>query len=89
MVEAEVDSSGGTAFGQAPSGAAKVEVLDANGTVLGAATPNDGWFLLSLPPDATSKAASLVALSASGASLASVPVKAPPIPGDGSGSGSS
>jgi hypothetical protein len=86
-VQAEVDSSGSSAFGQAPTGAARVEVLDSNGAVLGDETPSDGWFLLSLSPDATAKAASLVALSASGASLVSIPVHAAtPAPATGSGS---
>jgi hypothetical protein len=86
-VQVEIDSSGATAFGQAPSGAANVEVLDSNGAVLGEAASSDGWFLLSLTSDATSKAASLVALSASGASLVSLPVSAAPsAPVDGAGS---
>jgi hypothetical protein len=72
--QVEVDASGAaTLFGQAPSSAAKVEVLDSAGVVLGEAPANDGWFLLALPASASSPAASLVAQSASGASIGTVP----------------
>lgn len=77
----EVDGSGvGTLFGQAPGGVAKVEVVDAAGSVLGRADANDGWFVLQLPASAESAAVSLVALSASAAVIATVPI-ATPAPG--------
>jgi hypothetical protein len=73
----EADASGAaTLFGQAPSSVAKVQVLDSAGAVLGEAAANDGWFLLPLPPGAASAAASLVARSASGASVGTVPISA-------------
>jgi hypothetical protein len=77
----EVDATGAaTLFGQASGGVADVEVVDSAGAVLGEAAATDGWFLLTLPPDAASAAASLVAQSASGASIDTVPIAiaAPP-----------
>ena len=79
----EIDATGAaTLFGQAPGSVAKVEVVDAAGAVLGEATANDGWFLFALPADAVSAAASLVAQSASGASIDTLPIAAagPPPP---------
>jgi hypothetical protein len=80
----ESDSTGATVFGQAPSGAAAVEVVDASGSVVAEAAPINGWYLLSLPPDEASAAASIVALSASGASLATTGI-APAAPAAGTG----
>ncbi len=69
-----------TLFGQAPNDVAKVEVVDPAGTVLGQAAAADGWFLLTLPADAASAAASLVAQSSSGATLATMSIATPPPP---------
>jgi hypothetical protein len=77
----QVDASGAaTLFGQAPTGVANLEVVEPAGAVLGQAAASDGWFLLTLPADAASAAASLVAQSASGATLATMPIatSAPP-----------
>ena len=72
--QVEVDSNGAAVlFGQAPS-IAKVEVVDSAGAVLGQAAATDGWFVLTLPASAASAAASLVAQSASGASVGTVPI---------------
>lgn len=72
--QVEVDASGAAIlFGQA-SGSAKVEVVDSAGAVLGEAAATDGWFVLTLPASAASAAASLVAQSASGASVGTVPI---------------
>ena len=77
----EVDANGaGTLFGQVPGDVAKVEVVDAAGAVLADAAAKDGWFLLTLPAGTASKAVSLVAQSASGATIDTVPV-ATPAPG--------
>jgi hypothetical protein len=74
----EVDGRGaGTLFGQAPGGVAKIEVADAAGSVLGEADANDGWFVLQLPASAESAAVSIVALSASGAAIDTVPIATP------------
>jgi hypothetical protein len=73
--QVEVDASGAaTLFGQEPGSVAKVEVVDSAGAVLGEAAANDGWFLLTLSAGAASAAASLVAQSASGASVGTVPI---------------
>ncbi len=77
----QVDASGAaTLFGLAPNSVAKVQVVDSVGAVLGEAAANDGWFLLTLPADAGSAAAFLVAQSTSGATLATMPITtvAPP-----------
>ena len=72
--QVEVDSNGAAIlFGQAPR-IAKVEVVDAAGAVLGEAAATDGWFVLTLPANAASAAASLVTQSASGASVGTVPI---------------
>jgi hypothetical protein len=79
----EIDATGAaTIFGQAPSSVANVEIVDSAGAVLGQAAANDGWFLLTLPADVASAAASLVVQSASGASIDTVPIAtaAPPTP---------
>jgi hypothetical protein len=79
--QVEVDASGAaTLFGQAPTSAAKVDVLDSDGAVLGEATTNQGWFLLPLPAGEASAATSLVARSASGASVGTAPISAKPAP---------
>ena len=79
--QVEVDASGAaTLFGQAPNSVAKVEVVDSAGAVLGEAAANDGWFLLTLPADAASAAASLVAQSTSGATVATVSIATPAPP---------
>ena len=71
--QVEVDATGAaTAFGEAPSGVAKVKVVDSAGTVLDEAAVNDGWFLLTLPADTGSAASSLVAQSPSGAVVATL-----------------
>jgi hypothetical protein len=70
----EVDATGAAMlFGQAPN-VAKIEVVDSAGAVLGEATATDGWFVLTLPGSAASAAASLVARSASGTSVGTVPI---------------
>jgi hypothetical protein len=72
--QVEVDSSGaGTLFGQAP-GAASVAVVDSAGAVLGEAAATDGWFVLTLPSGQANAAASLVARSASGTPVGTVPI---------------
>jgi hypothetical protein len=71
----EVDATGAaTLFGQAPDSVANVEVVDSAGAVLGEAAATGGWFLLTLPPSAASAAVSLVAQSATGASIDTVPI---------------
>ena len=71
----ETDATGAAIlFGQAPGSVAKVDVIDSAGAVLGEAAATDGWFLLTLPADAASAAASLVVQSASGASIDTVPI---------------
>ncbi len=73
----EVDATGAAMlFGQAPS-AARVEIVDSAGAVLGEAAARDGWFVLTLPASAASAAASLVALSASGASIDTMSIATP------------
>lgn len=73
--QVEVDASGAaTLFGQARGSVAKVEIVDSTGAVLGEAAAKDGWFLLALPPDVASSAASLVAQSATGAAIDTVPI---------------
>jgi hypothetical protein len=80
----QVDASGAaTLFGLAPNEVANVEVVDSAtgvGGVLAEAAANNGWFLLTLPADAASAAASLVAQSTSGATLAVIRIvpAAPP-----------
>ncbi len=77
----QVDATGAaTLFGQAPGSVAKVEVVDSAGAVLGEAAATDGWFLLTLPADAAPAVASLVAQSASGATVATVPIATPSPP---------
>jgi hypothetical protein len=74
----EVDANGGgRLFGQVPGNVAKVEVVDAAGAVLAEAAAKDGWFLLTLPAGKASAAVSLVAQSASGASIDTVPIATP------------
>ena len=73
-------SGAATLFGQSPSEVANVEVVDSSGAVLGQARADSGWFLLTLPADAASAAASLVAQSASGATLATMPIATPAPP---------
>jgi hypothetical protein len=89
----ELDANGaGTLFGQVPGNVAKVEVVDAAGAVLAEAAAKDGWFLLTLPAGAASTAVSLVAQSASGASIDTVSIAPPTHPTEsitGSGSGGS
>jgi hypothetical protein len=71
----QVDASGAaTLFGLAPNNVANVEVVDSAGAVLNKASANNGWFLLTLPADAASAAASFVAQSALGATLAIMPI---------------
>jgi hypothetical protein len=89
----QVDANGAaTLFGQVPGSATNVQVVDSSGTVLGRSAASDGWFVLTLPAGTASRAASLFALSASGASLDAVPIgistPPPPPTGDGSQSGS-
>jgi hypothetical protein len=76
----QVDASGAaTLFGLAPNEVAKMEVVDSNGAVLADSTPDNGWFLLTLPPASASAAVSLVAQATSGATLATMLiVPAPP-----------
>ncbi len=71
--QADVDTTGATAYGQAPAGTAKVELVDASGVVLADATPSNGWFVLS----GDSSAATVVAQSATGTSLGTLPLTAP------------
>jgi hypothetical protein len=75
----QVNASGSaTLFGLAPRSVANVQVVDPAGTVVGEAAANDGWFLLTLPADAASAAAALVAQSTSGATLAIMRIVQPP-----------
>ena len=89
----EVDATGAaTLFGQAPGSVATVEVVDSAGTVLGEAAATDGWFLLTLPSSTASAAASLVAQSATGASIDTMPIQPavpPPTATTGTGTGGS
>ena len=88
--QVETDGSGAaTLFGQAPGAVGKVEVVDAAGAVLGQATATDGWFVLTLPAGAASAMASLVAQSAAGAPVGTVPIVLPPTPAPGTASGGS
>jgi len=85
----ELDATGAaTVFGQAASSVASVEVVDSVGAVLGEAGATDGWFVLTLPADAASAAASLVAQSASGGSIDTVPIGPPASPTTGADTGS-
>ncbi len=77
----QVGASGAaTLFGQAPGEVANVEVVDSSGAVLGQARADSGWFLLTLPADAASAAASLVGQSPSGTTLATMPIATPAPP---------
>jgi hypothetical protein len=81
--QVQIDASGAaTLFGVAPNEVANVEVVDSAdgvGAVLADARTNDGWFLLTLPPDAVSAADSMVAQSTSGDTLAVMRIL-PPVP---------
>jgi hypothetical protein len=93
----QVDGSGAaTLFGQEPGNAAKVEIVDSTGAVLGEAAATNGWFVLTLPAGTASSMTSLVARSASGASISTVAIAVPPPPpatassgGDGTTQGAS
>jgi hypothetical protein len=80
----EFDGTGAaTLFGQVPGDVAKVQILDSAGSVVGEADATGGWFLLTLPADAASAAASLVVESASGAPVDTLTISAsapPPAP---------
>jgi hypothetical protein len=81
----QVDGTGAaTLFGQAPGDVAKVEVVDSAGAVLGEAAATNGWFVLTLPAGTASTMTSLVAQSASGASISTVAIAVPPTPGTAS-----
>jgi hypothetical protein len=77
----EVDARGaGTLFGQVAGSVAKVEVVDAAGSVLTEAAANDGWFVLELPASVESAAVTFVARSAAGAVIDTVSIATPAPP---------
>jgi hypothetical protein len=77
--QVQIDAGGAaTVFGLGGNEVADVEVVDSAGAVLAETAADNGWFLLTLPADAFSSAASLVVQSASGATLAVMRIVPPP-----------